>query len=161
MIQNEGSRYVNNPNDKGGPTKYGITMPILSKFLNRIATIDDVQNINETSAKDIYHKYFWIPLHADELPPTIASALFDTSINRGQATAVGFAQHCLVGVHPDGIIGEETIHALNVTDPEMFIYNYIGELQDSYIAKVEHDMTQLEFLSGWLARARRLFLLLE
>jgi hypothetical protein len=58
-------------------------------------------------------------------------------------------------------MGEETIQALLVTDQEMFIYNYIGVLQDSYIDLCLHNATQMKFLKGWLKRARRLFLLLE
>lgn len=160
VLQNEGARYTDIALDKGGPTKMGITLPILSKFLERQALPADMQALSEATAKDIYKIYFWNPLHCDEFPYPIATALFDTAVNRGQGGAVGFAQKC-VKMQADGIIGEKTIEALKHTDADSFIYNYIGELQDSYIEICLHVHDQLEFLSGWLKRARRLFLLLE
>lgn len=157
VLQNEGG-YVNRKNDRGGPTNMGITIPTLTKYLKRIATIDDVSNLSILMAKDIYKAFFWDALHCDSLPYVIATAMFDTAVNRGQAISVGFAQRC-VNVNADGILGQETIHALSSTDQYMFIYNYVGALQDSYAEICIHVPSDLEFLEGWLRRSRRLFLL--
>lgn len=161
LIQNEGSAFTSDSVDPGGPTKFGITLPILSKYLDRVVDASDIRVIDEPTAKLLYKKLFWEAIYGDNLPYPIATALFDTAVNRGQLIAIGFAQNCLTNLHADGIIGEETLHALNSTDPEIFIYNYIGALQDSYIELCLHAPSQLKYLRGWLKRARRLFLLVE
>jgi lysozyme family protein len=158
-IQNEGSTYTNKPTDKGGPTKFGITLSLLSVFLDRPATPEDVQILSEDTAKAIYQRCFWVPLRCDELPPEIATALFDTSVNRGQEKAVLYAQNCLVGIKADGIIGDKTIEAINHTEVDIFLYNFIGQLQEAYIKICVNFPDQLEYLDGWLKRSRRLFLL--
>ena len=35
-------QYTNRPSDKGGPTKGGITLPALSEYLGRPATIEEL-----------------------------------------------------------------------------------------------------------------------
>lgn len=165
-MQNEGG-VSNNPDDEGGFTKFGITLPLLSTYLNRQATSIDMTNLTEFDARAIYRKYFWESLYCDQLPLPIAIAIFDTAVNKGQRMAVKLAQICLYTsaansqVIEDGIVGPVTILMLQKTDVEMFIYNFIGALLSSQIDICLKDATQLIFLKGWAKRATRLFLLLE
>ncbi len=158
LILNEGRVFTNKPNDKGGPTKFGITIPFLTDYLGRQATIADIVALDDTLAKAVYKKMLWDALYCDKLLYSIACALFDTSADKTKHWTVAVAQ-MLVKVKADGIMGEETINALNSTDPEIFIYNFIGALQHSYTEICLHSSSQLEFLDGWLKRALRLFLL--
>lgn len=161
LLQNEGSTFTDDKIDKGGPTSFGITLPVYSKYLDREANVHDLEVIDEETAKDLYLKLFWNVLYCDLLPYPIAVTLFDTAVNKGQGVAVGFAQACLSGIKADGIMGEETLKALQATDPEIFVYSYCGALQNSYVELCLHAPSQLKFLKGWLARARRLFLLVN
>lgn len=42
IIHKEGG-YVNHPNDRGGPTKYGVTQKTLSRYYGYQASIEDVK----------------------------------------------------------------------------------------------------------------------
>lgn len=160
LIQNEGRQFTQIQNDKGGATKYGITIPFYSDYLDRAATVDDIKALDEPTAKLIYKRLLWDALYCDDLPYPIALALFDTSADKSKAWAIGVAQ-TIVRVHADGIMGEETIGALKSTDPEMFIYNFVGLLQHSYIEICMHASSQMVFLDGWMKRALRLFLVVN
>lgn len=159
VIQNEGSSFTNDPVDPGGATCFGITLPIYSKYLGKEASVHDLEVLDETTAKDLYLKLFWNVLYCDLLPYPIAVTLFDTAVNKGQGVAIGFAQACLSGIKADGRMGEETLKALQATDPEIFIVNYIKALLGSQIDLCLHAPSQLKYLKGWANRACRLFLL--
>ena len=55
IIRREGG-YVNHPNDRGGPTKYGVTHKTLSRYLKREASIEDVKHMTEETAYEIYER---------------------------------------------------------------------------------------------------------
>ena len=61
--------------------------------------------------KDFYRINYWLPLKGDYLPPKVATALFDTSVNIGLRRSVKAIQK-LVGVYPDGIVGPVTLMAI-------------------------------------------------
>lgn len=161
LLQNEGATFTDDKVDKGGPTNFGITLPVYSKYLDREASVHDLEVIDEETAKDLYLKLFWNVLYCDLLPYPIAVTLFDTAVNKGQGVAIGFAQACLSGIKADGIMGEETLKALQATDPEIFIVNYIKALLGSQIDLCLHAPSQLKYLKGWANRACRLFLLVN
>lgn len=52
IIRREGE-YVDHPNDRGGPTKYGITQKTLSQYLGYAAVKSDVQNLDIEVARAI------------------------------------------------------------------------------------------------------------
>jgi lysozyme family protein len=159
MIVNEGINYTDIPGDLGGPTKFGITLNTLSSYLGVTASALDVENLTEDVAQAIYLKNYWTPLCCDKLPVIIATALFDCGVNRGPQVAIKLAQQCIGGLVVDGIIGPKTISTLNSTNQSNFIYKFMGALQSSYVKICISSPSQLEFLEGWLARARRLFTL--
>ena len=161
VLENEGG-HVSNPDDSGGATNFGITIPMLTSFRKKQVTASDIQNLSVTEAKMLYQQLFWDRLRISGLPQAIATAILDTAVNQGQATAIKTAQHCLgQSILPDGIMGPETLQALDKTNPEMFIYSYISFLQDRYADFCINATNQVIFLKGWLRRSRRLFTLLD
>jgi lysozyme family protein len=154
VLQNEGG-YVNNPSDPGNATNYGITMATLCAWRKAPVTEQDVQELTVDEAKQIYQAGWWEPLNLGQLPQDIATALLDTAVNLGQATAIAMAQKC-VSVTSDGIMGPMTINALRSTDNFGFLYNFINSVQEYYLS-----LGNTVFLKGWLARSRRMILLLE
>lgn len=158
MINEGGSAYTNTPDDLGGPTKYGITLNTLSKFLGKTCSAIDVQNLTEDVAQAIYLKNYWTPLCCDQLPLIIAIALFDTEVNDGEYESVLLAQKCM-GVVADGVVGPKTIAALNSTSTPSFIYKFIGGLQSHDVSICVSNSSQLKFLGGWLSRALKLYTL--
>lgn len=101
VLGHEGG-YVNDPNDPGGETKWGISKrsyPDLEiKFLTR------------DQAALIYLRDFWTPIHGDEIPFALAFQGFDFAVNSGVQTAIRYMQRAL-GVVDDGHWGPVTQRA--------------------------------------------------
>ncbi len=65
--------YTDDPNDPGGPTKYGIA----GKYHPGL----DIKNLTLEQARDIYLKEYWIPAGCDEAPFPLDICLFDSQVN--------------------------------------------------------------------------------
>ena len=85
--------YVNDPNDPGGETKWGISKRSYPDLNIKELTRDD--------AKVIYKRDFWDRLKGDRLYDGVAYQLLDFAINSGIGTAVRYFQRAL-GVADDG-----------------------------------------------------------
>lgn len=75
--------YVNDPNDPGGETKYGISKRSYPQL--------DIANLTEADAKAIYARDYWQASGADGLPWPLSLIHFDSAVNTG----VGQAQKWL------------------------------------------------------------------
>lgn len=95
LIDHEGG-YVNNPDDPGGETKFGISKRSYPHLNIKALTIDD--------ARQIYKDDFWNKIHADKLPDGVAYQLMDFAINSGPRTAIVHLQ-LAISVVADGYWG--------------------------------------------------------
>lgn len=95
LIGHEGG-YVNDPNDPGGETQWGISKRSYPHLNIRALTRD--------GAKPIYFVDFWQRVHADTLADGVAFQLMDFAVNSGIETAVRYLQRAL-GVADDGHFG--------------------------------------------------------
>ncbi len=103
LMVNEGG-YVDDPNDKGGQTKFGICK---ASYPN-----EDIRNLTIDRAKEIYRRDFWLKAKCDRLPDALSVAVFDFAVNSGIKRAVKNLQSVL-GIEVDGVIGNQTIGAAN------------------------------------------------
>jgi lysozyme family protein len=101
LIGHEGG-YVNDPHDRGGETKYGIS--------KRAYPNVDIRNLTLQQAKDIYRNDYWDRMKCDSFPPFLAVLVFDAAVNNGVGAATRWLQ-LAGGVTADGIIGPKTIAA--------------------------------------------------
>jgi lysozyme family protein len=162
LISREGG-FVNKKADKGGPTKYGITIKTLSQYLHRAATISDVQNLDMATAKEIYLvKYYKAP-RFDTLPEPVQPQAFDIGVNSGPEKAIQMMQRICnsAGFGPidaDGVLGPESHGAINKAYSAMGGY-FINAIEDERVAYYEYlvkqDPSQQEFIKGWLNRAQQ------
>lgn len=76
--------YVNDPNDPGGETKYGISKRSYPQL--------DIANLTEAEAKAIYERDYWQASGADGLPWPLSLVVFDSAVNAGVAKARGWLQ---------------------------------------------------------------------
>lgn len=113
-LREEGG-YVNNPQDPGGETKYGISKHAYPSL--------DIKNLTENQARDIYYKDYWIKSRCDEMPGDIAISVFDMSVNSGIRSAIRCIQKCL-NVADDGICGPLTLYSINNADQEDLFINF-------------------------------------
>lgn len=95
--------YSNDPKDPGGETKYGIS--------KRAYPNEDIANLTEERAKEIYKKDYWDKIKGDSLPAQLRYAVFDAAVNSGVGQAVKWLQ-AAVGVPEDGKLGSETMKAV-------------------------------------------------
>ena len=70
VLEAEGG-FVNDPDDLGGATNFGVTQKSYSAFLGSEASVDDVRNMTRDEAKECYKKDFWNPAKVDRLPDNL------------------------------------------------------------------------------------------
>jgi len=88
--------YVNDANDPGGETKFGISKRSYPEL--------DILNLTREDAIAIYHRDFWSVINGDRLPASLGYQLFDFAINSGCSTAIRYLQRA-VRVADDGYWG--------------------------------------------------------
>lgn len=160
ILRREGG-YVNHPADRGGPTKYGITLNTLASYLGRSVSAGDVEALDENTARQIYeHNYFYGP-KIDQLPELIQPFIFDCAVNHGARRAIKFVQKVCnqEGYQPpldeDGIMGTKTVATARTAASELgdaFLKALLAERRRFYQAIVEQDPSQQVFLAGWMNR---------
>lgn len=83
----EGYSYEDVKGDPGGPTKYGITIHDVRRYLKKGATAADVRALTLEQAITIYEKHYWEPIGGDELWAGVDYSGFDYAVNAGQGRA--------------------------------------------------------------------------
>jgi lysozyme family protein len=153
LIQIEGG-YVNLPHDRGGPTKFGITLKTLTSFMGTEQTAADVAAITKSTAKQIYARNYFTRPCIHELPETILRQMLGMSVHHGPKRAIKLLQKT-VGTSPDGRIGPITIAACYEQDA-VILNNNLVVIRVEYMARiVKRDVSQAEFILGWVRRAMR------
>lgn len=115
LMGNEGA-YVNDPNDSGGVTKYGISKKAYPDL--------DIPNLTLAQAMEIYRKDYWDRCKCDYIPDALSVAVFDFAVNSGVKTAIKKLQIAL-GVKADGIIGNQTLGACNRLSVKKVLNDYM------------------------------------
>ena len=155
VIRREGSKYVNHPADRGGPTKFGVTQATLDRWLGP-AGPGNVKAVTKLDAAVIYKSLYYLDPGIDRLPEPWQPLVFDWGVNSGPVTAIKALQKLChdYGFSPgpiDGIIGPKTIAAAGkiLTIP---LRKYIDVRRQFYHGIVMRDPSQQVFLAGWLNR---------
>ncbi len=166
----------NNPSDKGGFTYKGISRVMhptwpgwkiidVAIAAGNTSQLRNNEQLNKL-VKEFYHVEFWNKITGDALPSQlIADELFDSSINFGVPVASEFLQKTInllnrngsiyLGIKVDGIIGSQTLAALNkciAVNGEKLVFNLLNFYQAKrYIEIMESNGTQGIFI-GWFSR---------
>jgi lysozyme family protein len=175
--------FVNDPIDRGGATKYGISLRFLvaegkidldgdgfADFdLDMDGDIDgaDIRNLTIGDAIWLYHEFFWKRYKCDALPKPIGEALFDQAINGGGRAAQKMLQQAInrfarEPLYVDGKIGSMTrvqmqaVIAMPNVGIEGLMEAYREQVKLRYRAIVRRNPSQNRFLRGWLRRADKL-----
>lgn len=86
----------------------------------------DIKNLTLAQAKEIYKKDWWDKLGADGMHSAIVFQLWDFAINAGKSRVIKELQQA-VGVPADGIIGPQTLAAVNSHDLNDVILSLTAE----------------------------------
>ena len=100
--------YVNDPQDPGGETKWGISKRSYPDL--------DIANLTWDQAKAIYLRDFWERIECDQLGAPVDEFLFDYAVNSG-AEHAAMALQTALGVPRDGDVGPRTLAAFRSTHP--------------------------------------------
>lgn len=146
---------VNNPFDKGGITKFGITKPTLAWFRKvdvRTITDDDIRNLTSSDAEVIFEAKFVKGPGFDIIPDSVLkSNLVDFAILSGPSIAILNLQDVL-GVEGDGKIGPKTTAALSKASLPDINIQIVKKRLAMVCRLVEKDPSQRQFLAGWVNR---------
>jgi len=156
LLRLEGG-YVNHPMDKGGPTKYGVILAVWQdhghdKDGDGDIDADDIKKLSEEDARYIAKKIFWDYFLADLISnQPLADLIVDWGYNSGRKTVAKIIQR-LVKVQVDGIVGPQTLRAINGADPEMLFETLKIERKVFLTNIVKKRPDQLVFYDGWMNR---------
>jgi lysozyme family protein len=137
--------YSDDASDPGGPTKYGITIADVRRYLNPRATAADVRALTRTQAEDIYRKHYAAPLRYDDLPAGIDYAVLDYGINSGIGRAGRVLRRCLHLPDESGTVTDAVIAAARATDA----VTLISAICDERLRFLRSLKTWAVFGKGW------------
>lgn len=110
-----------------------------------------MKKLSVKDAEEIYRNEYW---KFDKIiDQSIATKLFDMSVNMGVGTAVKMLQRIL-GVDVDGIFGTRTLDAVNGDDPDILMLDLVNACIKRYEDIIKSDPTQERFRRGWMRRAK-------
>jgi len=162
-LVNEGG-FVNDPDDAGGATRWGITINSLAAWRGHPVEAIDVRNLSVDEAKEIYYGRYWAPLRCHRMKQLpVAMAIFDVAVLFGLGTAAIYAQKavrdCAMDIEVDGDIGPESLNALNVVTPSVFLSTLSTLLLGRIDGIIQASPIDERFRAGWTARVNKLLLL--
>ncbi len=144
ILKHEGG-YVNDPDDLGGETNFGITK---RRYPNM-----DIKNLTVGEARDIYYKDFYVPMNLyyikDDL---LALHVMDMGVNAGKKTAVKLLQDLLFGCESDGVIGPVSAQAISYAVITTNLVEAYKAKRIQYYYKVSLRRNNKKFLKGWINR---------
>jgi lysozyme family protein len=109
LLGNEGG-YVDNPNDPGGATMWGVT----ERVARAHGYAGDMRELPQEFARQIAKTEYWNPYQCDQFDPRIGFQVFDAAYNGGEPAR--WLQQA-AGVTADGVIGAQTVAAVRAADP--------------------------------------------
>lgn len=149
LIEIEGG-YVNDPDDPGGETKYGISKRAYPEV--------DIKTLDQHGAMEIYYEDYWKRTRINELASDmVARKMFLGAVNIGPDMMVMFLQQVLndlfgYDLRPDGVLGAITLSAANSRE----VINHEEWLAGGLTAKLwtyYEELGNARFRRGWLRRA--------
>lgn len=149
VVRREGG-YVDHPDDRGGPTNFGITQATLTQYRGRAATRQDMRDLTLTEAKEIYRTQYMQPFSA-LLSSALRAQCFDAAVQHGVAQSVRWLQRA-IGVKADGRLGPLTAEAANRAPAKQVAAFVIRSRLELYGSLITRDRSQSVFAAGWMRR---------
>lgn len=159
ILLDEGSKYTNDSDDRGGPTKYGITIPAFSEFFGSQVTAEDISHLTRDTAV-LFYANWYNKYKLDSYPPVFRHAFVDTIVNNGYGGASELLQKSLqfLGqpVKIDYDAGDKTRAAVKNVDPDLLKEVFLNERQAKIEKIIQNDPSQEKYRIGWTNRINRL-----
>ena len=144
VLHHEGG-YVNDPDDPGGETNFGIA--------KRSHPDVDIANLTKDGAKEIYKEHYWDRNKVESLSEDLRHIYFDMCVNQGRGRAVKILQKAAnakgADLKVDGGMGPKTIAAMDGVELQR-----VRAYRVKYYADLVTRKPDLEkFYFGWFRRA--------
>lgn len=176
VLKHEGG-YVDDTDDPGGVTNYGVSLRWLRSVGEIDGTLigdldgdgdvdaDDIRQMSKEDAEHLYRTLWWDKYQYDEIEDqVVANKVFDLAVNMSARQSHKILQRALrannLEVQVDGIIGPKTMTSINLFDNTE---TYIGV--DCLIAAMRSEAASFyrvliaqkpkfeKYRAGWLTRA--------
>lgn len=170
IVNREGG-FVNDPDDPGGATKFGVTIHTMRRLGldldgDNDVDVSDVRLLSRDQAVDLFVRDYFHKPRIGGLPDILHPSVFDMYVNAG-ANAVRILQRLLgdmgFDVSVDGAIGPQTIAAAqDAARPDARALadaygvarrNYYFRLADQRPASRKYARTRAGGKGGWIKRA--------
>ena len=169
IVQREGG-YIDDPDDPGGPTKYGVTIHTMRRLKIDLdgdgdTDKDDVRLVDPDRATDLYLRHYFQKPKIDWLPEQLHATVFDMHVNSG-SRAVKILQRLLLrlgeDVVVDGSIGQQTARACEALEAQGApLRDAYGIARRDYYFRLANKRTQFRKYcrtractkGGWIRRA--------
>jgi len=169
VLRHEGG-YTDSSNDPGEATNFGVSLRWLRSqgLLTELeqeegdlhqTDVQAIKNMTQAEAEGFYRVQWWDRYGYEKLDcQEVATKIFDTAVNVGPVRAHKIAQQAVntLGSPPvlcDGLMGAQTISALN-SSPTGLLLPRMRVLLAAYYEKLVSDNPKLAgFLPGWENRA--------
>jgi len=143
VLHHEGG-YVNDKDDPGGETNFGIA--------KRSHPDVDIKNLTKDGAKKIYKEHYWDRNKVESLSEELRHIYFDMCVNQGRGRAVKILQQAAnakgAGLKVDGGMGPKTIAAMDGVELQR-----VRAYRIKYYADLVTRKPDLEkFYYGWFRR---------
>ena len=157
VLEAEGG-FVNDPDDKGGATNFGVTQSSYSAYLGSKASVEDVRNMTREEAKECYKQDFWNPAKVDRLPENLRHIYFDMVVNMGRKNAGKIIQQAVntkknqTLLEVDGIVGSGTLsHVTSLTLKDVLVERSMFFANNCFDgSRFAKRTRQNKFLRGWI-----------
>jgi lysozyme family protein len=149
LLIKEGA-YVNDPDDPGGETKYGIS--------KRSFPDEDIGKLTLDRAYELYLRDYWYPCHCHQMGnQAVANEVFEQAVHMGAKSAARILQRGVAAVgikiEQDGAIGPQTLEAVNsYRHPDTLLKALNCEQYNYYADLVQRDPKRRKYMRGWLKR---------
>lgn len=170
IVAREGG-FVNDPDDPGGATKYGVTIHTMRRLGldltgDGVVNVRDVRQLTRAQAEEIFIDHYFRRPGIARLPEPLQASVFDMYVNAG-SNAVKILQRLLRQMGQplavDGAIGPKTAAAATAAfnaAPDHLVdaygiarRNYYFRLADRRPASRKYARTRAGGKGGWIRRA--------
>ena len=170
LLKHEGG-FVNDPNDPGGATKYGVSLRTVARLdanLDGLLDFDldgdgdvdahDILALTPDQAGEYYCRQWWDKHGYGRINnPDIAVKVFDLAVNMGAKQAHKCLQRAIRAAWfpttEDGLFGPQTLSSTNAAEPRALLAALKSEAAGFYRNLAATSPQSAKFLAGWLTRA--------
>tara|TARA_R110002051_G_scaffold60359_1_gene110551 strand:+ start:1190 stop:1720 length:531 start_codon:yes stop_codon:yes gene_type:complete len=166
VLRHEGG-FVDDPDDKGGTTNWGISKKVYAKFLGVDSTYIYLSHLIKLMPKEtarmIYKEQYYYGPKVNLLPHKLQSQVFDMCVNHGPRNAYKLLQRAInqeskSGLFVDGLFGRLSWAALDAVADKRQLNNALVDVRLAfYRSIVDNNPSQQKFINGWTKRGESFY----